>query len=230
MKKFTEKEQLLNQQHFSFRLRNLYYSNYTEFKNVIEFLPMFVQVNETKSRNIVLNNKSLFSSYKEADNLVKYGFNYLAKISCPFLYENLQKKHEILISKNDDSIICYYPQRVALNGNLSLILSNKMMVGSESYMVISSIAKDVFGFGKIYDEIFLELTKNTNSWIRFMSLTNKEQTILKYLASGYSNELISDKLFISKHTVITHRKNIYKKLDVDKVTQLFNFALALEIM
>ena len=230
MKYFTEKEQLIHQQHFTFRLRNLYYQDVNRFNDTVEYLPMFIQINETASRDIIFNNRSIFESYREADNLVKYGFSYLPKISCPFLFENLQKKHQIFISKNDDSVLCSYPQKISMNGNLSLILSNKMLLNSDSYMVISNIAKDLNGFGRIYEEIFIELTKDSLSWLQFMSLTKTQKIIIKHLASGYSNQKISDKLCISKHTVVTHRKNIYRKLDIDNVMQLVKFALALEVL
>jgi len=44
-------------------------------------------------------------------------------------------------------------------------------------------------------------------------LTRREKEILLMVASGASNEEISDKLTISYHTVKTHISNIYKKID-----------------
>lgn len=44
-------------------------------------------------------------------------------------------------------------------------------------------------------------------------LTRREKEILLLVASGASNEDISDKLAISYHTVKTHLSNIYKKID-----------------
>lgn len=45
-------------------------------------------------------------------------------------------------------------------------------------------------------------------------LTNREEEILKHIVSGLTKQQIADKLFISFHTVNTHIKNIYKKLEV----------------
>lgn len=42
-------------------------------------------------------------------------------------------------------------------------------------------------------------------------LTNREFEIIKLIAHGYTSEQIAEKLFISVHTVNTHRKNILNK-------------------
>jgi len=44
-------------------------------------------------------------------------------------------------------------------------------------------------------------------------LTQRETAVLSLVAQGLSNKLIAAKLFISIHTVITHRKNITSKLE-----------------
>ena len=47
------------------------------------------------------------------------------------------------------------------------------------------------------------------------NLTLKEKKILTLVASGYSNKAISDDLRISPHTVKTHIRNIYKKINTN---------------
>lgn len=230
MNVFSEKEQVANQQHFVYQLRNLYRKDIQKFQQIVEYLPMFVQINEISSRDIIFNNKNVFGSYKEAENLVEFGFSYLPKIACPLLFDSLQVKHKLFIKKNDDTLLCSYPQKIRLNGDVNLILSNKMLLNPDSYMIVSNLAKDLVGFGAIYEEVFLELTENTNLWLAFMSLTKKEKIILRKLVFGSNNQQISEELFISKHTVITHRKNIYKKLNVSNVIQLVKFAFALDIL
>lgn len=46
------------------------------------------------------------------------------------------------------------------------------------------------------------------------ALTKRELTILQHLVDGDTIDLIGEKLFISRHTVDTHTKNIYRKLQV----------------
>ena len=50
---------------------------------------------------------------------------------------------------------------------------------------------------------------------REMSLTDREKQILHYLALGFSNAVIGEKLGISERTVRYHLRNIYDKIGVD---------------
>jgi len=50
-------------------------------------------------------------------------------------------------------------------------------------------------------------------------LTNRELDIVGMLAQRMRNKEISEKLFISAHTVNAHLKNIYRKLDVNNRRQ-----------
>ena len=56
-------------------------------------------------------------------------------------------------------------------------------------------------------------------------ISSREREILKLVASGYSNKQIAAKLFISIHTVITHRKNITMKLGVKSISGLTLYAI-----
>ena len=46
------------------------------------------------------------------------------------------------------------------------------------------------------------------------SLTSREAQVLWHLAQGCTYARIGDRLGVSLHTVTTHIKNIYRKLDV----------------
>lgn len=61
-------------------------------------------------------------------------------------------------------------------------------------------------------------------------ISNREAGILKYIALGYTNKEIADKLFISTHTVVTHRKNITRKLDIKTVPGLTIYAILNKII
>ena len=52
------------------------------------------------------------------------------------------------------------------------------------------------------------------------NLTSREKEITELLCLGYSKKQISNKLNISEHTVHTHSKNIYKKLNIGKISEL----------
>lgn len=58
-----------------------------------------------------------------------------------------------------------------------------------------------------------------------VELSNREVDVLVALAKGLTNKEISDQLFISVHTVITHRKNIIRKTGIKSVSGLTVYAL-----
>lgn len=54
-------------------------------------------------------------------------------------------------------------------------------------------------------------------------LTERERVILKELAKGKNAAAIADEMNLSKHTVESHRKNIYSKLNVHSLGELMVF-------
>ena len=72
--------------------------------------------------------------------------------------------------------------------------------------------------------IFQKSLKNKNNTQPEM-LSERETEVLKLVARGYINKQIADKLFISLHTVISHRKNITRKLGIKTVSGLTVYAL-----
>jgi DNA-binding NarL/FixJ family response regulator len=57
------------------------------------------------------------------------------------------------------------------------------------------------------------------------SLTRREKEILIHIAQGLTDKEIADKVFLSPHTIITHRKNILSKLGLKNKVELTRFAI-----
>ncbi len=55
-------------------------------------------------------------------------------------------------------------------------------------------------------------------------ITAREKDILKLLVQEYTTQEIAEKLFISTHTVDTHRKNLLSKLNVKNTVGLVRYA------
>lgn len=64
------------------------------------------------------------------------------------------------------------------------------------------------------------IESNTNS-----AITDRELEILKLISLEYSGKEISEELFISTHTVESHRKNLIKKLNVKNTIGLVKYAV-----
>jgi len=64
-----------------------------------------------------------------------------------------------------------------------------------------------------------------NTEINHKELSQREITILRLIVEGLTHQEIADKLFLSIHTVNTHRKNINKKLGIKTVSGLSVYAI-----
>jgi len=71
----------------------------------------------------------------------------------------------------------------------------------------------------------LEKEVGDSSELENSDLSEREKDILKEVAMGLTNNEIGDKLFISAHTVITHRKKITRKLGIKSVSGLTVYAI-----
>ncbi len=56
-------------------------------------------------------------------------------------------------------------------------------------------------------------------------LSQREKEIITYVVKGLTNKEIADKLFLSVHTVITHRRNIARKLQIHSPAGLTIYAI-----
>ena len=58
-----------------------------------------------------------------------------------------------------------------------------------------------------------------------VKLTKTEMEVLRDIALGLTTKEIAEKRFSSFHTINTHRKNIFRKLNVNNVHEATKYAL-----
>ncbi|EMA4432645.1 fimbria biosynthesis transcriptional regulator FimZ [Enterobacter hormaechei] len=130
-----------------------------------------------------------------------------------------------------------------------LFLSSK----SEAFYAGRAIRAGANGFvskrkdlGEIYNAVEMILTgysffpSETLSFINHlgsrtgaavdMPLSNREATVLRYLANGLSNKEIADQLLLSNKTISAHKSNIFSKLGVQSIVELIDYAKAHELL
>lgn len=61
-------------------------------------------------------------------------------------------------------------------------------------------------------------------------LSERENEIIVHIAEGLTNEQIAEHLFLSKHTVNTHRKNIMAKLGVKNTAGIVMYAVKMNLV
>ncbi|MDX1447395.1 response regulator transcription factor [Lishizhenia sp.] len=111
---------------------------------------------------------------------------------------------------------------------LSLGVHSVMTYECEFDEIFESLASIIKG-GKAYCnkvlELLIEDTNNERSLNCLpVQLSKREIEVLQLVVNGYSSKQIAEKLFLSHHTVNTHRKNILKKVGVKNISELVLFA------
>lgn len=71
--------------------------------------------------------------------------------------------------------------------------------------------------------LIASMKSNTSS--QEPQLTKREKEVLKLIAKGMSTLEIAEKLFVSKHTIDTHRKNLLGKLNIKNSVGLARYAI-----
>jgi two-component system invasion response regulator UvrY len=127
----------------------------------------------------------------------------------------------LVISGDDNRMRILSVLQTGVNGYLTKDCSR-----DEILMAIQSTAKgEKFFCHKILNIIMEKHFTPEPDVSDFSSLTTRETEILKFIASGKSTQQVADELFLSPHTVQTHRKSIIKKLNIKSPTQFVIYAM-----
>ena len=91
---------------------------------------------------------------------------------------------------------------------------------------INSIHKgEKFFCGKVLSAISQDSLDVSESSCAPVNLSKRELEIIALIADGMINKGIAEKLFLSTHTVMTHRKNIMNKLGVNNTAGIVIYAV-----
>ena len=165
-------------------------------------------------------------------------FDDINQVSIVSQLDRIDRMDEKLAAYNPD-ILIINPLLIAYDTNEHFLkicrdFSNVIPVALVTSYVDAGILKqfkDVIEINdskqKVVTKIFNLLSDNklTQDKPESIELSNRETDVLVALVKGLTNKEISDKLFISVHTVITHRKNIVRKTGIKSVSGLTVYAL-----
>ena len=101
-------------------------------------------------------------------------------------------------------------------------IESKNIHGFTNCISLNSESKDIID---IISSVLKETEKTTSKKNDGDELSVREKDVLQLVALGNSNKEIAEKLFISIHTVISHRKNITEKLGIKSISGLTVYAI-----
>ena len=100
----------------------------------------------------------------------------------------------------------------------------------ELKMALNATANNQKYYSSFILDVLVNKKVNPSSIDKKSLLTIKEIEIINLIAQGLTTKDIATKLFISHHTVITHRKNIFRKIEVNSVSELIRYSIKAGIL
>lgn len=135
---------------------------------------------------------------------------------------------EAKLAELKNTIIKYYPSPTSndlLNSALFDIFTCENDLAMHCKIEDNLFVPAVRRLENSYDQMAVK-TASEQPDTETESLSEREKEVLVEIVNGLSNKEIADKLFISIHTVITHRKNIVRKLHIHSPAGLTIYAIA----
>ncbi|MEO9966378.1 MAG: response regulator transcription factor [Reichenbachiella sp.] len=96
--------------------------------------------------------------------------------------------------------------------------------------IVNTSARKNYFHPKINDQVFDYFRGKSKTNTGLAELSEREKEIIRCLADGMNSKAIANSLFISEHTVKTHRRNIMHKLQVKTSAELIRLAIEKEII
>jgi DNA-binding NarL/FixJ family response regulator len=176
-----------------------------------------------------------------SSEIVRKGIMAILRNYFNFEYQQFQSISEIGKELNDFEnclIITFIELADSIDQSFLRKLQEKNLVKTIGVSKNSIESVNIYGFSNcislntssknIVDLVSTILKENehpTNKKYETSELSVREKDVLKLVALGNSNKDIAEKLFISIHTVISHRKNITEKLGIKSISGLTVYAI-----
>ncbi|MCW3807093.1 response regulator transcription factor [Plebeiibacterium marinum] len=146
-----------------------------------------------------------------------------------------------------DAIISEMPNMMIINTSLSSIpevdslikkqgtelniisIFNSPLPNNSSEKLISILDGKSVLLNKLRNQV-KNVQQSTQQQENSEELSDREKEVLQKVALGKTNKEVANELFISTHTVISHRKNITRKLGIKTVSGLTVYAILNQII
>lgn len=126
----------------------------------------------------------------------------------------------VIVSMYNDKLLVEKCKNFGANAYCS-----KHIVNSELLEILNNLEKNNFILDKTIQQ---KLQKNRKSSFKEdfemkVNLTSREKELVKLFSTGLSSKEVANNLSVSTLTINTHKKNIYKKLDINSTAELVTF-------
>jgi DNA-binding NarL/FixJ family response regulator len=192
---------------------------------IIESLKILIQKSEKYSYSGSCDN------YSELEKLL--GSNHISLVITDFnpiiynginelkkLVDNFPLCRILILTNNTNSTDIKELTKIGIK-NIILKTSNS----EELFMAMDMTIKGKKYYSEEILDLIMENTDNKSTIQESGHLTHSEIEIIRQIANGLTTKEIAEKKHVSFHTVMSHRKNIFKKLNINSASELVMYAV-----
>ncbi|MFY0607377.1 MAG: response regulator transcription factor [Cyclobacteriaceae bacterium] len=124
-------------------------------------------------------------------------------------------------------ILTMYAQKSFVEEIVKIGIDGCLLKNNTGKELIDAVLR-VMGGSQYYDRIGTFVSEEEE--VLQYKLSPREIDVIRLMAEGLTSADIAEKLFLSDHTIKTHRKNILKKLNVSNSSQAVQYALKNDLL
>ncbi len=222
---FTDKEKIENSGYFSF-IAGRKSSDMNFLEMLGDLYPGIIHINHKSDFRLLYLNKRGYEFFAvDPEYIMNKPAEIIVELSHPdYLLRSRQKIRDFERKNDIDSVLPFLQWIRPINKTEFVEhLSFRKILNDHSSITFTHNIKYLENISGYLNGIRIPGSPIISEFKKFQSLTHREKEILRLISLGYKNSEISDRLFISKTTVQTHRRNIKRKLDFPTTAELVRF-------
>lgn len=227
-----EQEDLIRQNQDLFILENMLKENPLELIN--EHIPGILHVNKLDDFAIqFLNNKGCEMYGHELEEIQMIGSEIFDRYTHQDTIEKEFPKVGRFIQLDDKNGSAHIYQKVKFYQKKEyqwVYTTFKFLKNTNCLIGLSHPVNEMGSIGNKLKRLLDENDFLRKNFLRFSSLTKREKEILKLIVQGQTNKIIATQLFVSEHTIRTHRNRIWKKLDIKTLSEAIKYGNSFDLI
>ncbi len=224
----TDQERLENVQSDVYQLEQMISEKNFSISDLADFIPGFLHLNSAMDITLEYLSPNMENFFeKDLDEITIEGSAFQYSVVHPSSAEIVVPKLQNFIQNHDQNQVLAYFQYMRRNNDHDYQWFLSLSKIRDDDKTIFTISNPLQTFGELEKQLKRLLDENLfmkKNFHKFDRLTKREKQILKWIVKGETNKTIADQLFISILTVKTHRRNLLKKLETNKLTDLIKYA------